>query len=209
VRDRVDIENPTRLVQINKRIPEFMQDRGPWKTLSIEERYSTPWIAVSHHDVIDPGGTPGIYGVVHFRNIAVGIVPLDEELNTWIVGQYRYPIEAYSWEIPEGGGRRDRPAIESAQRELREEVGIVATEWTEILRMHLSNSASDEEAIIYVARGLTFHEPEPDHNEELAMRKLPFSELYGMVARGEITDSLTVAAVMKVQLMLLEGSLQK
>lgn len=184
-----------------------MEERGPWKTISNEERYSTPWIAVSHHEVIDPSGTPGIYGVVHFRNLAVGIVPLDEALNTWIVGQYRYPIEAYSWEIPEGGGRRDRPAIESAKRELREEVGIVATTWTEVLHMHLSNSASDEEALIFVAQDLEFHEPEPDANEELAMRKLPFAELYAMVMRGEVTDSLTVAAVMKVQLLLLEGRL--
>ena len=184
-----------------------MEERGPWKTLSVEERYSTPWIAVSHHEVLDPSGTPGIYGVVHFKNLAVGIVPLDEDLNTWIVGQYRYPLDVYSWEIPEGGGQRDRPALESAKRELREEVGIEAERWTPILEMDLSNSASDEVAMLYVAQGLTFHEPEPDHNEELAMRKLPFEELYAMVSRGEIRDSLTVAAVMKVKLMLLEGSL--
>ena len=184
-----------------------MEERGPWKTLKVEERYATPWLSVSHHDVIDPSGTPGIYGVVHFKNIAVGIVPLDEELNTWIVGQYRYPIRAYSWEIPEGGGKRGVPAIESAKRELREEVGIEAQQWTEILHMDLSNSASDEEAIIYVAQGLTFHAPEPDQNEELVMRKLPFAELYAMVMRGEVRDSLTVAAVMKVQLLLADGSL--
>lgn len=184
-----------------------MEERGPWKTLSIEERYSTPWIGVSHHEVIDPSGAPGIYGVVHFKNIAVGIVPLDEDLNTWIVGQYRYPIEAYSWEIPEGGGRRDRPALESAKRELREEVGIEAKRWTEVLQMDLSNSASDEQAVIYVAQGLRFFAPEPDHNEELAMRKVPFEELYAMVMRGEVRDSLTVAAVMKVKLLLTSGEL--
>lgn len=186
-----------------------MEQRGPWKTLRIEERYSTPWISVSHHDVIDPSGSPGIYGVVHFRNLAVGIVPLDDELNTWIVGQHRYPIDTYSWEIPEGGGRRDRPALESAQRELREEVGIVAHRWTEVLQMDLSNSASDEVAIIFVAQDLEFHEPEPDHNEELAMRKLPFDELFSMVMRGEVRDSLTVAAVMKVRLLLDRGELAR
>ena len=195
------------LAQLAVLPPYAMQQRGPWKTLSEEERYATPWIVVSHHEVLDPSGAPGIYGVVHFRNLAVGIVPLDQELNTWIVGQYRYPIAAYSWEIPEGGGGRDRPALESARRELREEVGIEAAHWTEVLHMHLSNSASDEEAIIYVAQGLSFHAPEPDSNEELAMRKLPFDELYAMVMRGEVTDSLTVAAVMKVKLMLLEGTL--
>lgn len=185
-----------------------MEERGPWKTLRVEERYDTPWISVSHHDVIDPSGAEGIYGVIHFKNIAVGVVPLDEDLNTWIIGQYRYPIKAYSWEIPEGGGKRDLPPIESAKRELREEAGITASHWTEVLQMDLSNSASDEEAIIYVAQGLEHREPEPDHNEELALRKLPFNELYGMVMRGEVRDSLTVAAVMKVQLMLAEGSLR-
>jgi 8-oxo-dGTP pyrophosphatase MutT (NUDIX family) len=186
-----------------------MEERGPWKTLSVEERYSTPWIAVSHHEVIDPSGTPGIYGVIHFKNLAVGIVALDEDLNTWIVGQYRYPLGTYSWEIPEGGGRRDLPALESAKRELREEVGIEARRWTEILKMDLSNSASDEVAILFVAQELSFFEPEPDHNEELAMRKLPFDELYAMVQRGEVRDSLTVAAVMRVKLMLMDGSLPR
>jgi len=185
-----------------------MKERGPWRTLSEEVRYETPWISVSHHDILDPSGREGIYGVVHFKNLAIGVVPLDADLNTWIVGQYRYPIEAYSWEIPEGGGSRDVPPLDSAKRELREEAGIVAEEWTEVLRMDLSNSASDEHAILYVAQGLTFFEPEPDHNEELALRKLPFEELYGMVVRGEVRDSLTVAAVLRVKLMLLDGSLR-
>ncbi|MBL8010820.1 MAG: NUDIX hydrolase [Flavobacteriales bacterium] len=182
-----------------------MEKRGPWTTLREELRYETPWISVSHHDVIDPGGRPGIYGVVHFKNLAIGIVPLDEDLNTWIVGQYRYPVQAYSWEIPEGGGRRDIPALVSAQRELREEAGIVARQWSELLRMDLSNSASDEHAIIYLAQDLTFHTPQPDHDEELALRKVPFAELLRMVMDGEVTDSLTVAAVLKVQVLLLQG----
>jgi 8-oxo-dGTP pyrophosphatase MutT (NUDIX family) len=184
-----------------------IEQRGPWRTLSIEERYATPWISVSHHEVIDPSGGRGIYGVIHFKNVAVGIIPLDADLNTWIVGQYRYPIKAYSWEIPEGGGRRDVPPIDSAKRELREEVGIEAERWTEVLRMDLSNSASDEEAIIFVAQELTFHAPEPEATEELAMRKVPFNELFEAVMRGELRDSLTVAAVLKVQRMLDDGSL--
>ena len=186
-----------------------MKKRGPWTTVKEEVRYETPWIRITHHDVIDPSGREGIYGTVHFKHLAIGVVPLDEDLNTWIVGQYRYPIEAYSWEIPEGGGRRDIPPIESAKRELREEAGIEADHWQEILRMDLSNSASDEHAILYVAQGLSFHPPQPDHDEELELKKVPFEELYGMVVRGEVLDSLTVAAVLKVKLMLLDGSLQK
>jgi len=178
-----------------------MIQRGPWKTLKEQLRYSSPWIEVSQHEVIDPGGRPGIYGVIHFVNLAIGVIPLDDEGNTWIVGQYRYPTRSYSWEIPEGGGRRDVTPLESAKRELREETGIVAERWTEILRMDLSNSASDEHAIIFLAEGLDFHQPEPDHNEELTIRKLPFEELFGMVMRGEILDSLTVAAVMKLKLL--------
>lgn len=184
-----------------------MKQRGPWRTVKEELRYETPWIAVSHHDIIDPSGRNGIYGVVHFKNLAIGIVPLDEEGNTWIVGQHRYPVDAYSWEIPEGGGRRDIPPLDSTKRELREETGIEAQRWTEILRMDLSNSASDEHAIIYLAQDLSFHAPQPDHDEELAQHKLPFAELYGMVMRGEVLDSLTVAAVMKVRLLMSEGLL--
>lgn len=182
-----------------------MKKRGPWTTLSERLAYETPWISVSHHEVIDPGGKQGVYGVIHFKNLAVGVIPLDAEMNTWIVGQYRYPMEAYSWEMPEGGGSRNVLPLESAKRELREEAGIEAEKWTEILQMDLSNSASDEKAVIFVAQVLTFHAPEPDHDEELEQRKLHFEELYRMVQRGEVRDSLTVAAVLKVKLMMLEG----
>ena len=185
-----------------------MKKRGPWTTLKEETRYETPWIRVTHHDILDPSGQQGIYGTIHFKNLAIGAIPLDDDLNTWIVGQYRYPIEAYSWEIPEGGGDRNIAPLASARRELRVEAGIEAAHWQEILRMDLSNSASDEQAVIFVAQGLSFHDPEPDHDEELEQRKLPFAELYEMVRRGEVRDSLTVAAVLKVQLMLLEGQLK-
>ena len=186
---------------------EFPTMHGPWETLTAEVVHDTPWIRVSHHHVVDPGGNNGSYSIIHFKSLAIGIVPLDQDMNTWIVGQYRYPIKKYSWEIPEGGGDKNIDPILSAKRELLEETGIKAAKWDKVLEMDLSNSASDEEALIYIARDLTFFEAQPDENEELEQRKLPFSELYNMVVKGEVRDSLTVAAVMKIQLMILNNEL--
>jgi len=182
--------------------------RGPWTVLEQREAYDSPWIRVEHHEVLTPKATPGMYGLVHFKNTAIGVLVLDEALNTWIVGQYRYPLEAYSWEIPEGGGPLNEPPLAAAQRELKEETGIVAKEWMPIQEMHLSNSVSDEYGIIYLARQLSFYDSEPEDSEELEVKKLPFKELYQMVLEGKVTDSLTVAAVLKVQLMLLEGKIK-
>ncbi|MDQ3045947.1 MAG: NUDIX hydrolase [Bacteroidota bacterium] len=180
---------------------------NPWKTLSTESVYESPWIGVTKHDVLNPNGNPGTYSVVHFKNIAIGIFPLDKDNFTWIVGQYRYPIKQYSWEIPEGGGALDIAPLDSAKRELHEETGIHANKWTKIQEMHLSNSVSDEFCILYVAQDLSFGESEPEDEEKLEVRKLHFDELYKMVCDGEVTDSLTVAAVLKVRLLMLEGKL--
>ena len=180
---------------------------NPWKTLKSEKVYDSPWIGLTKHDVLNPVGSLGTYSVVHFKNLAIGILPLDKEYNTWIVGQYRYPIGQYSWEIPEGGGKRDVPPIDSAKRELLEETGITAQKWTKIQEMYLSNSASDEYCILYIAQDLSFGEAEPEETEELECRKIHFDELYKMVDSGEITDSLTVAIVLKAKLMMLEGKL--
>lgn len=182
-----------------KPLPSFPNN---WKTIEKTEVYQTPWIKVSDHQIIDPGGNEGQYGVVTFQNIAIGVIPLDEDNNTWIVGQFRYPVNSYSWEIPEGGGKLDVPPLDSAKRELQEETGIIAKEWGLVLEMDLSNSASTERAFIYVARDLTFGKSQPDENEDLQVIKLPFEELYKRVMNGEIRDSLTVAGVMKVKLLL-------
>ncbi len=180
---------------------------NPWQTIKSKKIYDSPWIKLTKHDVINPNGNPGTYSVVHFKNIAIGIVALDEEKNTWIVGQYRYPLNQYSWEIPEGGGKLDVNPLDSAKRELLEETGIVAKKWTKIQEMHLSNSVSDEFCILYLAQDLEFKEAEPEDTEQLEVKKIPFEELYKMVNAGEITDSLTVAAALKVKLMMLEGKI--
>jgi ADP-ribose pyrophosphatase len=180
---------------------------NPWKTLSTEHVYESPWIRVTRHDVLNPSGNPGTYSVVHFKNLAIGILALDEFNNTWLVGQYRYPINQYTWEIPEGGGQTDTPPLESAKRELKEETGMEAGHWQLIHEMHLSNSATDEFCLLYLARDLRFGISEPEETEQLQVRKLPFQELYEEVLAGKITDSLTVTAVLKVKLMMLEGKI--
>ena len=182
-------------------------EKNPWTTLQRQKVYESPWISVEHHEVLNPAGNPGTYSVVKFKKLAIGIVPLDEELNTWIIGQYRYPLHTYTWEIPEGGGDLDEAPIESAKRELLEECGIVAQEYIPIQQLQLSNSATDEVAHLFVARKLTFTRPQPEETEQLTIRKIPFEQLYQLVKEGYITDSLTVAAVLKIKLLLLEGHL--
>jgi len=184
-----------------------MEEQNPWTIVDSRKIYENNWIGLTEHNVINPSGGKGIYGVVSFRNYAVGVLPLDDELNTWLVGQYRFPLNAYSWEIPEGGGPLDLHPLEGAKRELQEETGLNATEWTELLRMHLSNSVSDELAVIYIARGLSMGEATPEETEELVLRKLPFMEAYEMVMDGKITDSMSVAAILKTQVLLQQGKL--
>lgn len=180
---------------------------NPWQTLSEKEIYRNPWIRLTHREVINPSGQEGIYGVVHFRNVAIGIVPLDEEQHTWLVGQYRYTLDRYSWEIPEGGCPLGTDPLASAQRELREETGITADHWDKVLDLHLSNSVTDEAGMVFLARGLHFGPAEPEETEELRMRRAPLSEAVAMVERGEITDALAAAALLRVYLMVERGEL--
>ena len=180
---------------------------NPWKVLAEKKVYENPWIKLTEFDVLNPSGGKGIYGKVHFKSIATGALPLDEALNTYLVGQYRFTVDQYSWEIPEGGGAFGVDPVESAKRELLEETGLVATEWTKIVEMHLSNSVSDEYAVVYLARGLSQQMADPEETEQLQVKKIPFEEAYRMVERGEITDSMSVAAILKVKLMLADGRL--
>lgn len=178
---------------------------NPWKILSSNDVYDNPWICVTEHKVINPSGGEGIYGQVHFKNLAIGVIVLDDHDNTWLVGQYRFPLNEYSWEIPEGGGPFNADPLESAKRELSEETGMQAESWTEIQRMHLSNSVSDELGIIYLARNLTYGTAEPEETELLQVWKLPFEQVYQMVEDGRITDSLSVAAILKLKVWKLQG----
>lgn len=184
-----------------------MENGNPWTTLNSRLVYENPWIGLTEHQVLNPSGGEGIYGEVSFKNFAIGILPLDKDLCTWLVGQYRYPLKAYSWEIPEGGGPLDLSPLESAKRELLEETGLYANSWTEIQRLHLSNSVTDELAIVYLARDLTQGTAAPEETEELVLRRLPLAEACAMAENGAITDSISVAALLKAKIMLLEGQL--
>lgn len=184
-----------------------MSTDNPWKVLSSQKIYDNNWISLTEHQVLNPAGGPGIYGEVHFKNLAIGILPLDNELNTWLVGQFRFPTKTYSWEIIEGGGALDADPVESAKRELAEESGLTAQHFTEIQRMHLSNSVSDEFAIVYLAQDLTEGESSPEETEQLIIKKMPFENAYQMVLNGQITDSISVAAILKTKILIQEGKI--
>ncbi|MFW5659314.1 MAG: NUDIX domain-containing protein [Bacteroidota bacterium] len=183
-------------------------EENPWTLKSKAEKYDNPWINVNEHQVIDPGGQPGIYGVVHVKNLAIGIIPVDDEGNTYLVGQYRYPLKVYSWEIIEGGGALELDPVLSARRELKEEAGLSAAQYTEIQRLYTSNSITDEIGIIYLATGLTVGEAEPDSTEDLTIRKLPLVDAFAYTYDGTIKDSLAVAGLQKLELMLRRGDVQ-
>ncbi len=176
------------------------KEMNPWTIISSEEKYDNPWINLTEYQVINPNGGKGIYGKVHFKNLAIGIIPINKNDEIILIGQYRFPLDVYSWEIPEGGGKLDINPLDSAKRELLEETGLKANKWTKLMEMHLSNSVSDELAIIYVAEELEQHESEPEETEQLEIKKIHFDEAFKMVMNGEITDAMTVAALLKFQL---------
>jgi len=172
-----------------------------WITNTETVVYDNAWISVSHREVTAPTGNDGIYGVVHFKNRAMAILPIDDEGNIWLVGQHRYPLNQYSWELPEGGAPMGESLLGAAQRELREETGIIAGLWTSLLQAHLSNSVSDEYAVAYIARQLSFTTTEPDETELIKIKKVPLAEAVSMAMDGVITDALSMVCLMKLKLL--------
>jgi 8-oxo-dGTP pyrophosphatase MutT (NUDIX family) len=178
---------------------------GPWIRNSRRVVYENPWLTLWHDDVTRPDGAPGIYGVVHFANLAAGVLVLDDDDRVLLVGQHRYALDAYSWEIPEGGVPDGETALDGTRRELREETGVEAAEWHELARVHLSNSVTDELAVLFVATGLTHGTATPDGTEDLAVRWLPFDEVLAMTLDGRISDAMTVLAVERLALLRARG----
>ena len=171
--------------------------KNPWKTLDGKLIYENPWIRVDEFNVINPSGGKGIYGKVSFKGRAVGILPIDEEMNTWLVGQYRYTLNEYSWEIPMGAVPENETLEIGAKRELKEETGLHCQELEFLCKIHTSNSVTDEVGFAYLATGLTEGETNFDDTEDISIQKLPFTEVLEMVLDGRITDSLSVAAIMR------------
>jgi 8-oxo-dGTP pyrophosphatase MutT (NUDIX family) len=170
--------------------------QNSWKTKSQREVYSNPWIQVSHHEVVNPAGGDGIYGVISFKNLAIGVVPVDADLNTYLVGQFRYTLNQFSWEIPEGGGPLGEEPLETAKRELLEETGLVAANWSLLCPIHTSNSVTDESGFVFLATELEQHEAELEDTEDIQVWKLPLAEAVSMITKGEITDSLSIAGLL-------------
>ncbi|SDL46664.1 8-oxo-dGTP pyrophosphatase MutT, NUDIX family [Catalinimonas alkaloidigena] len=177
------------------------EKKNNWQTLSSRPIYDNPWVNVREYQVINPRGGEGIYGVVSFKNKALAIVPIDEEQHTWLVGQWRYPLNEYSWEIPMGGGPLSEDILTAAKRELQEETGLTAKKWTELLRIHTSNSVTDEEGFVFIAEDLTPGETLFDETEDLEIRRLPLREAVAMAMDGRITDSISLAALLKIGMM--------
>ncbi len=179
-----------------------MSDRAsnPWTRHSRRVVYDNPWIRVHHDEVTQPDGEPGVYGVVHFHGRAVGIVAVDDADRVLLVGQYRYTLDRYSWEIPEGGVPQAEELLDGARRELAEETGYTARRWRELVRVHTSNSVTDESGALYLATDLAAGEARPDGTEQLDLRWVPLDEALAMIDAGEITDAMSQVGLLRYAL---------
>jgi 8-oxo-dGTP pyrophosphatase MutT (NUDIX family) len=180
---------------------------GPWRVLSAQVAFDNPWISVVDHKVTHPNGASGEYGVVRFKNRAVGILPIDEEGRTILVGQHRFPLDRYSWELPEGGAPLREDPLKAARRELAEETGLTAKTWLPLAEMDLSNSVTDEAAVSFIACDLKEGAAAPEASEALTVRKIPFAALLDEILAGKIRDSLTVLMALSAHFRALKGRL--
>lgn len=188
--------------------PAWLKPHGkPWARVGAPRlKYDNPWIRITEHDALAPTGRPALYGLVHQKHFGIAVVPLHEDGTVTLVGQNRFPL-GYSWEVPEGGGKLDVDPLESAKRELKEETGLLAADWRQILKMQLSNSVTDEIAFAFLATGLTQSETEPDETEDIAIARVPFAEALEAAVKGYMEDALTVASLLRLHHMAVKGEL--
>lgn len=180
-------------------LPPTVDITSPWTTNATAVPYENQWIRIEHNEVTTPGGSDGVYGVVRFKNRAVGVLPVDEHDHTWLIGQYRYALDEYTWEMPAGGCPEGELVEETARRELLEEAGLAAGTLSPLLsRVHLTNSVTDETGWVFVATDLTMVAPEPEDTEELALWRLPVDDAINMVLQDEISDAFTVMALLRL-----------
>lgn len=177
-------------------------ENNPWTIINKNNIYKNNWIELEEYNVINPAGNPGIYGVVRFKSYAICVVPIDDEGYTWLVGQYRFPLDTYSWEIPEGGGHKDVDPVLSAQRELQEETGLIADSMTSMGAFQVSNSCTDEIAYLFLATGLTEGPSMPEETEDLRVKRIPITEAIDMALDGRIQDAMSVLGLLKAKLIL-------
>lgn len=177
-----------------------MSESNPWQFIRSREIFQNPWFEIREDEVINPAGSVNFYGRVNFKNQAIGIIPLDDNENTWLVGQYRYVLDEYSWEIPMGGSPLGEDPLETAKRELKEETGLSAAKWHSLMRLHTSNSVTDEEGFVFVAQQLSYGETEFEETEMITVKKLPLSEAVQMVISGQITDAISAAGLLRLAL---------
>jgi len=190
--------------------PDWLRPHGePWRRGPARPIYENPWISLTEYDATAPTGAPALYGLVGFKNLAIAVLPLHDDGTVSLVGQYRFSSAAYSWEIPEGGGAMDVDPLESARRELREETGLVAADWREVMRVQLSNSVTDERAVGYLATGLSQADAvaHGDDTEDIALARVPFREAMEAALAGWMDDVLTVAMLLRTYHMAHEGAL--
>ena len=179
----------------------------PWRDAGSTTTFENPWLRLTRHEATAPTGMKADYVVMRPKNLSVGVLPLHADGTVTLVGQQRFALMNWSWEMPEGGAPFDEDPLEGAKRELAEEAGLAAAHWREVLKVEMSNSITDERAMAWVAWELTPVPVAPDPTEIIRVARVPFGDLLKEIQRGSIRDMFTVATALRAYHMAREGEL--